>query len=365
MQSFVLLVRAALAAVFLVAALGKLLDLPGSRRALAGFGVPEPAAKLAGALLPFAELAVALALIFRPSARWGAAAAAILLLIFVAGIANALARGQQPDCHCLGAIHSAPVSRTQLILDSALAGLGIAAAIAGPGPAIDGWFQARTGFQLATIGLSGLAVLVVPFAVKTWTEVRRLRTYSAEARDTIAAIPPGLPIGTQAPPFEIADLDGATLSLHELCSARKPVALMFVSPGSGPSQALVPEFDRWKKLMSDHLTIGVVGRGIMLRYDLATDRYGRDVVFDRDPVLSQDVDDLFELMTLYRIKATPSAVIVSSAGTVLSASVDGRPAIEALLRLTLAEARPVVHDDATASLRTSVPVAPVEAVTHG
>ena len=108
MGTFAIGVQVLLAAVFATAGAAKLLDRSGSQRALVGFGVPEtPAAALAVAL-PLAEIAVAVALVLRPSARWGAVAALVLLLSFVAGISRALRQGTAPDCHCFGQIHSAP-----------------------------------------------------------------------------------------------------------------------------------------------------------------------------------------------------------------------------------------------------------------
>ena len=108
MATAVLALRLLLAGVFLTAGIGKLRDLPGSRRAVADFGVPERAARVVGLLLPLAEIAIAVSLVPAPSARWGALAAAILLAAFIVGIARALSRGEQPDCHCFGQIHSAP-----------------------------------------------------------------------------------------------------------------------------------------------------------------------------------------------------------------------------------------------------------------
>src|SRR4051794_6205708 len=108
MDSVVLAARLLLAAVFVVAAVGKFMDLPGSRRSLVGFGVPEGLSNIVGTVLPVAELAVAIALIPRPSAQWGAVGALILLLAFVAGVSNALRKGEAPPCNCFGAIHSEP-----------------------------------------------------------------------------------------------------------------------------------------------------------------------------------------------------------------------------------------------------------------
>ncbi len=76
MDSVLLAARLLLAAIFLVAAIGKLLDLRGSRASLVGFGVPERAAAFFGTALPCAELPVAIALIRRPTAPHGAVARA-------------------------------------------------------------------------------------------------------------------------------------------------------------------------------------------------------------------------------------------------------------------------------------------------
>ena len=61
MDSVLLVARSLLAVVFVVAAIGKLADLAGSRQAMRDFGVPAPLAPALGTLLPLTELAVALA----------------------------------------------------------------------------------------------------------------------------------------------------------------------------------------------------------------------------------------------------------------------------------------------------------------
>src|SRR5260221_3600616 len=121
MDVVLFIARLLLAAVFIVAGFAKLADLPGSRQALRDFGVPAVLANPFGALLPLAEIAVAVALIPRVSAWWGALGALALLLLFVAGIGYNLARGRTPDCHCFGQLHSAPAGWTTLIRNGVLA----------------------------------------------------------------------------------------------------------------------------------------------------------------------------------------------------------------------------------------------------
>lgn len=104
----VLIARLLLALVFAVAAVGKLADRAGTRRALVEFGVPDSLAEPGALVLPFAELAVSAFCLVGPVAVWGAMGALVLLAFFSTGIAASLARGRRPDCHCFGQLHSAP-----------------------------------------------------------------------------------------------------------------------------------------------------------------------------------------------------------------------------------------------------------------
>jgi hypothetical protein len=58
-------------------------------------------------------------------------------------------------------------------------------------------------------------------------------------------------------------------------------------------------------------------------------------VYERDPVLAEEADELNGVLAAYRLTATPSAVLVTPEGTIASATVDGRLAIEALIRLAV------------------------------
>jgi len=59
-------------------------------------------------------------------------------------------------------------------------------------------------------------------------------------------------------------------------------------------------------------------------------------LYESDPAFAAGVDELYELFARFRLVATPSAVVVTPEGTIGSATVDGRPAIEALIRRTAA-----------------------------
>ena len=217
MATAILALRFFLAGVFVTAGVGKLLDLEGSRRAVTDFGVPERAARTVGLLLPIAELAVAIALIPVPSARWAALGAAILLGGFIAGIGRALARGQQPDCHCFGQIHSAPAGRGTLARNAVLAALAIVVVAYGHGPAVDDWVSARSAGVLTAVGLGIVALALAAYAWTLRGEIATLTKDLAVARRSSAAGGRfGLPVGTDAPAFALDDLRGQPVALEGL-----------------------------------------------------------------------------------------------------------------------------------------------------
>ncbi|MGI9062392.1 MAG: MauE/DoxX family redox-associated membrane protein [Pseudonocardiaceae bacterium] len=93
-----------LGAVWVVAGATKVTDLDGSVRAVRAYRLlPEPLTQLVGAGLPVAEIALGLLLIAGLGVRAGAMTSAVLLIVFMAGIGAAWARGLRIDCGCFGA----------------------------------------------------------------------------------------------------------------------------------------------------------------------------------------------------------------------------------------------------------------------
>jgi uncharacterized membrane protein YphA (DoxX/SURF4 family) len=96
-------VRLGLAAVWLFAGAAKVGDLAASGRSVNAYDVmPFEVAKIVGAALPFVELALGVLLLIGLATRVVAGISAALLLVFIAGIASAWARGLSIDCGCFG-----------------------------------------------------------------------------------------------------------------------------------------------------------------------------------------------------------------------------------------------------------------------
>src|SRR5690606_7347176 len=141
-----------LAGVLAVAAVGKFLDLPGSRQAVHDFGVPKRLADPLGTALPAGELLLAVLLLPGATARWAALGAALLFLAFIAGIAVNLAKGNQPDCHCFGQFHSAPAGWPTIIRNSVFTLMAVIIVWQGSVGPVD-WFS----------GLDDMGQIVVVF----------------------------------------------------------------------------------------------------------------------------------------------------------------------------------------------------------
>jgi peroxiredoxin/uncharacterized membrane protein YphA (DoxX/SURF4 family) len=326
MDSFVLGVQLLLAVVFATAGAAKLLDQAGSRSALEGFGVPERVVPGAGMLLPLVELATAVALVIQPTARWGAAAALLLLLAFIGEIAHAMARGKAPDCHCFGQLHSAPAGRGTLARNAVLAVLAAVVVVAGPGPPIDDWAAARGAAELAVVGLGVVATVLGAACVRLWLDNRRLRGDLDRERDAVALLPPGLPLGATAPDFALPDINGRTVSLDTLTSRGMPIALFFVSPSCGPCATLLPDLGRWQTSLANRLTMAFVSNGSIKDNQRIAEEYGLGNLL---------VQEGSEVLEAYRVGSTPAAVMLTPHGRIASVPGEGPHAIEPLVRLTL------------------------------
>lgn len=339
MDEALLAARLALAAVFVVAGVAKLADLAGSRAAVAGFGLPERLAAPIGTLLPFAEIATALLLLPAATARAGAAAALALLLAFSAGIAASIARGEAPDCHCFGQLHSEPAGPKTLGRNFGLALLAGLVVVAGDnaGP---GLFEAL-GDLSATAALAVLLGIVVAgllagglFAylqllgqhgrvlLRVDALEKALRGRGIPIPELEEAPATGIPVGQPAPGFELPDLDGRQVTLAGLVSAGRPTLLFFTDPGCGPCNAMAPRLGEWQREHAERLTTAVITRGG------ADANLAKAAEHEIAPMLVQGNREVAEL---YDAVATPSAVAIDANGRIASPLAAGDRAIAALV----------------------------------
>jgi peroxiredoxin len=297
MNDALIVARLCLSAVFFVAGVGKLADRSGTRQALSDFGVPRGFAGPLVLLLPAAELVMATALLFPTTARWGAAGSLVLLALFVVGLTRVLRRGEAPDCHCFGQVHSKPASWVTVARNFVLALPAVFVAVAGPSPSFASWVADTGATELWLIATGTLAVLTTTMSVLLWRENRLLR--STGGRE--AASP--RQIGALAPHFTLPSTAGGAVSLQDLLADDRACLLTFVSPGCGPCKALLPELARWHDTITERLALTLVTAVEATEAEkLARDHALTDVLIDEQSTVSQ----------AYGANAVPSAVLVAS-----------------------------------------------------
>lgn len=327
MTTAVLAIRLLLAAVFAVAGIAKLRDLEGSRGAMKDFGVPAKLAGPAGVLLPLAEIAVAIALVPTVTARWAAVVALLLLLAFIWGIANALRRGESPDCHCFGQLHSAPAGPSTLARNAALALLAAVVVVKAPGAALDDWVSERSAAELVAVGAGIAAIFFGVGWLVMWRQRRGLVRQLGRVQRLAASAAPGVPIGTRAPEFDLPDLHGNRVTLAHLLERGRPLLMVFVTPGCEQCVELLPKLSQWQRTLADRVTLVFMSTGSVKRNKPIFEEHGIS-----DDVLLQE---FMEVSDRFRIRGTPSGVLITPEGIIATNPAETVFGIEPLVRTAL------------------------------
>lgn len=316
--------RLVLAGAFGLSTWGKLADGPATRKALSDFGLSIRWVPLAAVGLPVIEGLVAAGILLPWTTGFAAAVSLLLLAGFTAAIVRLLLRGEHPHCSCFGAasrpIGSASIVRNGLLM--ALAALVLVGALKYPG--LVGTLPLE-----ATLGLALIAILTT-VALRTLGELRELRRrVDEQAMSTLGA--EGLPVGAVAPEFELLAIDGGRFSLESLLSPGRAVLLVFVHPGCEMCAALARELPRWQSRVQGTLTIVLVGNGDLAEHAA----WGRAQGVGDIAVLVQQGN---EAALRYRVRGTPSAVLIGADGRVAGAVARGAIAIRDLITSVKADA---------------------------
>jgi methylamine dehydrogenase accessory protein MauD len=330
-------IRLVLAAVFAVAAVGKLTDRAGTREAVARFGVPTGLVGTVSAGLPVVELAIAAGLVVVATAAWAAVAAGALLLVFCVAIVRLMVRGEAPDCHCFGSVGSAPVGRGTLVRNLLLVGLAGFVAVAGWTDGGESVGQLAVGLGAVAIVLGAVIVLQGAFSWQLFAQngrmLERLTDLEAAVGQSVdRGDRPALAVGDRAPQFALSDLDGRMVTLAELLSPRRGLVLVFTDPGCGHCAALLPALGRARS--KDQPPVVVISRGSLDENRTNAEEHGIS------PLLVQDD---FEIAQAYGSYGIPAAFVIDAAGRIASERAAGADAVAELLDGGSAPRLPLLH----------------------
>lgn len=384
MDFVLLLARVFLAAVFVVAGIGKLLDLKGSRSAMLGFGLPESLASPASVALPIVELIAAALLLPVRTAWWGAILSFLLLAAFVVGIAYNMKKGRAPDCHCFGQIHSEPAGPRTLVRNGFFGAVALFILLFGTdrwsfshgnaGYSLLGWMGDLSSWEIiATIviialiaAVAGIGYVLVHLLGQNGRVLLRLDALEASqqqgaaglaaqpAAAAAAATAPGLPVGDPAPGFKLEGIYGEVLTLDAMRSNGLPTMLLFTDPACGPCNALLPEIGRWQRDNAGKLNIALISSGTADENKAKAAEHGiSNVLLQENRVVSNQ----------YKAHGTPSAVLIDRNGRIASPVSGGGESIRQLLASTagLVAARPAAPAAANGAPAPAPAPAPAQA----
>jgi peroxiredoxin len=159
-----------------------------------------------------------------------------------------------------------------------------------------------------------------------WRQRRSLMRQLSRAQRMATSAAPGIPIGSRAPDFSLPDLQGNTVSLDSLLARGRPLLVAFVSPGCEQCVELLPKLSRWQRSLADRLTLVLMSTGNVKRNEAIFDEYGMSDVL---------LQEFMEVSDAFRIRGTPSAVVITPDGNVASNPAETVFGIEPLLRTAL------------------------------
>jgi len=347
MEVILLLIRLFLAAIFALAGIGKLLDLQGSEKAVKDFGVPENLAKPFSVLLPVAEILIAVFLLFVQTSWLGAIGGFLLLLVFIGGMLFQMAKGNAPDCHCFGQIHSEPVSAKSLIRNAVFAVPAFVLVVSGSENQGLSLFDSANDSSennvmqfiigLATIGLLATVVFYLKKISEQQTQIMRrieiLELTSHDGgrqveRENLSNPHDGLPIGAPAPDFELPDVNGRDVAFEHLLAKAKPLLFFFVSANCNPCEALLPEIEAWQRELENKVNFVFISSG---KAKENSDKFAGESF--RQILLQKER----EVATLFGAPWTPTALLINADGTIASRAAAGDAAIRELVEKIKAE----------------------------
>jgi methylamine dehydrogenase accessory protein MauD len=321
--------RLAVATVFGLAAWGKLVDRAATRRAVGDFGVPTRWVPIVGRAVPVVEVGIAVAVLPPWSAVWAATTALVLLAVFTVAVGRLLARGQRPTCSCFGAASATAISGGTLVRNGSIA-VVVCVALVGS------LARSHVPAGLPVDDVIGLTALAVVAAVLVWLggALRTLRRQLDQGLSRTLG-PEGLPVGAVAPEFDLPDTAGRRSTLAGVIAAGRPVMLVFLHPDCAPCETLAQELPRWRERKASVFGLIVISTGgIEANTAWARAHHVGEIL----------VQQSGEVTSRYRVRGTPSAVLVDTDGRIATPTARGPMAIRDLLAAAPPRRRDIAAD---------------------
>ena len=193
--------------------------------------------KLTPAVLPWAELVLAVGLLFAPGPLFPvfAIASCALMVFYLVVIARALATGRTEGCNCFGKKSAAPVSRYTLIRNIALTIAGILTVVAS--------FVGGKAVVYELVGLNGSGWLWAVGAA-----LIALTLWAIQRGESLAEPAPDIPEVVLPSAADESEDYVRVPTLRDMSRVQARV-LFFASPTCGSCTPILKTIPRWQKLL--------------------------------------------------------------------------------------------------------------------
>ncbi|HZD13971.1 MAG TPA: redoxin domain-containing protein, partial [Pseudonocardiaceae bacterium] len=219
-------------------------------------------------------------------------------------------------CSCFGAANATAISEWTLVRNLSIAVL-VALALVGS------LSRDQVPVGLPVDEVVGLMALAVIAAVLAWLagSLRTLRRQLDQGLSRTLS-PEGLPVGAIAPEFDLPDTTGRRSTLAGLIAAGLPAMLIFLHPECAPCETLAQELPRWRERKASVFGLVVIsGGGIEANTAWAAAHHVGEIL----------IQDNTEIASRYRVRGTPSAVLVDTDTKIATPIARGPIAIRELL----------------------------------
>jgi thiol-disulfide isomerase/thioredoxin/uncharacterized membrane protein YphA (DoxX/SURF4 family) len=330
-----LIIRLVLSAIFLVAAMAKLVKFDEAKDSVRQFGVPASISGQFLACMIVCESIIAFLFIFSQTSRPSGIAASLLLLVFSAAIIRVLVNGVSAQCNCFGGISQRPVGIFDLARNLVLILLAILVAVTTT-PGYD-FIASNTGTEMTDVLLAaaifglfalGIALLVLGLDIRRGNVdlsrrmdlIEKNSLLVTESASLVADVA-GLPVGTPVPNVILRSAAGLEAGADELFSKTRPTFVIFVGPNCVPCGNLSKEIQAWRHGLKEMFDIALITNGSVEDNIAKFGQYSLDLLqFQK----GQEVSEKF------LAKWTPAALVLGPNGRIASNTVIGDAGIRDL-----------------------------------
>lgn len=229
------------AAVLVLSGVAKLLRPQSARDAFVSLRLPRALAESpVPTLVPWAELALALALLVLPGV-WGVAAALaalVLMLVYLAVIVRALGFDEPVTCSCFGALGLGDVTWRTAARNALLATVaGLAVWSTWPGDSVVARLVDADATTWGWLGMILLAAAAAVLVLDGGPQPPQTGPPPEQAAE--------LDYLRQPIPFGLLEAEDGTKHPLRVLAAQRAVLLVFVSLGCGPCMRITPRIPQW------------------------------------------------------------------------------------------------------------------------